>query len=261
MSGAHSRAPGRFDRQVVYERFGPAGQERLSRGRAIIVGVGGLGCTLADLLARSGVGLLRLVDDDVVALENLHRQVLFDEADAAAPKVVAAARRIARINGQVRVETVQERLAPGNAAKLVADVDLILDGTDNFPTRFLINDLAVKQNIPWVFAGVVGAEAQTMTILPGRTPCLRCVFDSPPPPCLDPTCRSAGVLAPAVVAVAAAQAMEAIRILAGHAESISPYLTKFDLWTGSLQRMNVAEACADVDCPCCKRREFEFLYP
>lgn len=254
---------GRYDRQLIYEQLGPSGQRALARGRALLVGVGGLGCAVADLLARAGVGFLRLVDDDAVRLENLHRQVLFDEGDVAAgrPKVVAAAGRLRRVNGEVQVEAVAQRFGPDNAAELAAGVDVILDGTDNFATRFVINDLAVRDGIGWVFAGAVGAEAQTMTILPPRTPCLRCVFDAPPPPCLDPTCRAAGVLAPAVVAIAAVEAAEAIKILAGRTDSISPHLLKLDLWTCTVQRINLAEACAGVDCPCCRRRQFDFLEP
>ncbi len=252
---------GRYDRQVIYERLGPAGQRALARGRVLIVGAGGLGCAASELLARAGVGFLRLVDDDVVRLENLHRQVLFDEADVAAalPKVVAAAERLKRINREVRVEPVVGRFGPENAAALADGVNVILDGTDNFPTRFVINDLAVREGLPWVFAGAVGCEAQTMTILPGRKPCLRCVFDGPPPPCQDPSCRSVGVLAPAVLAIAAVQAMEAMKILAGRPESASRELLKIDLWTGQTQRIDVVSACAEVDCRCCGRREFDFL--
>ncbi len=253
---------GRYDRQVVFEPLGPAGQRGLVGGRVVIVGVGGLGCATAELLARSGVGFLRLVDDDVVTVENLHRQVLFDEADAAAglPKAIAAGRRLGRINGEVRTEAVVERLTAGNAESLCAGADLILDGTDNFATRFVINDLCVRDGVPWVFAGAVGAEAQVMTVVPGQTPCLRCVFEAPPP-CQDPTCRGVGVLGPAVVSIAAMQAAEAIKILSGRREAVSPYLLKLDVWTNSLRRIRVAEACAEVDCPCCKRRDFEFLYP
>jgi len=140
-------------------------------------------------------------------------------------------------------------------------VGLILDGTDNFATRYLINDYAVKSGRPWVFAGVVGTEAQTMTIVPGRTPCLRCVLDSPPPACADPSCRSAGVLGPAVAAVAALQAAEAMKILSGRIDEISPYLLKFDIWENRIQRIDVRAACGSVDCPCCKHRDFEFLEP
>lgn len=251
----------RYDRQMVFEGLGPQGQRRLAGGRVLMVGVGGLGCTVVDLLARAGVGFLRLVDDDAVTAENLHRQVLYDEQDAAErkPKVIAAAERIARINSQVKVEPIVARLDAHNAEPLAEGIDVIVDGTDSFPARFIINDLAVKRSLPWVFAGVVGSEAQTMTIVPGRTPCLRCVLESPPPPCQEPTCRSAGVIPPAVVAVAAIQAAEVMKLLSGHVEAISPWLVKMDLWTNAMQRVNVTEACAGAECRCCKRREFDYL--
>jgi molybdopterin/thiamine biosynthesis adenylyltransferase len=251
----------RYARQTAYEALGDRAQERLGRARALVVGLGGLGCTLTALLARAGVGVLRLVDEDVVSFTDLHRQMLYDEPDAAAgrPKALAAAARIARINSGVRAEPVVVRFEPGNAEALAAGVDVILDGTDNFSTRFLINDLAVQSGLPWVFAGVVGAEAQTMTIVPGRGPCLRCVFDGPPPAQAEQASLAGGVLGPAVVAIAAIQAMEAMKILTGRLESVSRYLLKLDLWTSSIQRIEVVEACAGVDCPCCKRRQFDFL--
>jgi len=253
---------GRFARQIAFAPWGRSGQERLSRGRVLVVGVGGLGCASAGLLARAGVGFLRLVDDDRVSEVNLHRQVLFDAADAAeaAAKPVAAARRIAAIASGVEVEPVVARLTCENAADLADGVDVIVDGTDNFASRFVINDLAVERGLPWVFAGVVAAEGQTMTVVPGRTPCLRCVFDAPPPACAEPTCAAAGVLGPAVTAIASLQALEAMKLLAGTADAVSPYLAKLDLWTGRWRRIDVASSAADVDCPCCKRRSFEFLH-
>jgi len=252
----------RYHRQVVFGPFGLSGQRALGAGRALIVGVGGLGSWVAELLARAGVGALRLADDDTVELTNIHRQALYDESDARelAPKAVAAARHLKRINSETAVEPIVARVARDNIESLIEGVDVILDGTDNFAARFLINDVSVKTRTPWVFAGVVGAEAQTMTIVPGRTPCLRCVLDEPPSPCADPTCRNFGVLGPAVAAVAALEAQEAVKILAGKLGEISPYLMKFDVWTNTLQRVNVADK-ARADCPCCEHREFEHLEP
>lgn len=251
----------RYQRQTAFAPLGVKGQAALSAGRALVVGVGGLGTWTAELLARAGVGFLRLVDADKVDLTNIHRQGLYDEADAGAGafKVHAAAARIKRINGTVAVETVAARLGADNIETLAGDVGVILDGTDNFQTRFVINDYAVKTARPWIFAGVVGAEAQTMTIVPGRTPCLRCIHESPAPLCVEPTCRGAGVLGAAVAAIAAIQAMEAIKVLSGRIETISPYLTKLDLWTNTIQRIDVSVAAANVACPCCKGRRFEFL--
>jgi len=253
----------RYDRQTAFADFGPAGQRRLHASRSLIVGVGGLGSWVAELLARAGAGTLRLVDADRVELNNIHRQAMYDEADAAAGalKVEAARKHLKRVNGSVVVETVASRLDGSNISALADGVDLVIDGTDNFPTRFLINDYAVKTLTPWIFAGVVGAEAQAMSIIPGRTACLRCIYDSPPPPCVDPTCRGSGVLGPAVAAIAAFQAAEAIKILAGRADKVSPYLLKMDLWENQFQRIDAAHSAANLECPCCKRRLFEFLEP
>ena len=251
----------RYERQIAFDQLGVAGQHRLQAARVLIVGVGGLGSWAAELLARAGAGFLRLVDNDKVDTTNLHRQAMYDESDTAnrKPKVLAAAEHIKQINSTVTVEPIVTRLDKDNIDALAADVDLILDGTDNFPTRFIINDYAVKFGKPWIFAGVVGSEAQTMTILPPSTPCLRCIYDSAPPPCMDPTCRSAGVLGPAVAAIASMQAFEAIKILTGQTDQISTYLTKLDFWANTFQRIDISQACTDVNCPCCKQKLFEFL--
>ena len=260
MSAADNQ-PGlaRFARQVVFPPLGADGQRALGEAAALIVGVGGLGSWAAELLARAGVGRLRLVDDDRDELTNIHRQAMYDEDDAAAarPKVIAAARRLAQINSGVAVEPVDARLDRGNIAELARGMGVIIDGTDNFAARFLVNDYAVKHAAPWVFAGVVGCEAQTMTVIPPRTACLRCVLDTPPPPCTEPTCRSVGVLGPAVAAIAAIQASEAIKILSGRGQTVSPHLLKIDLWTNAIQRIDAA--IPQPDCPCCGHREFEYL--
>ena len=253
----------RYRRQIVFAAFGSAGQRALSTAAAVIIGVGGLGSWTAELLARAGVGRLRLVDDDSVDLTNIHRQGLYDEAAARSgqAKVAAAAARIAQINSDVAVEPVSARFDSDNAEVLVDGMDVIIDGTDNFASRFLINDVAVKLARPWVMAGVIGAEAQTMTIDVGRTPCLRCIMDVPPPPCTEANCRSFGVLGPAVATIASIQACEAMKILAGRPDLISPYLLKLNLWTNSLQRIDTRNAADAADCICCKHREFEFLCP
>lgn len=249
----------RYDRQMRFRPLGADGQRKLRSARALIVGVGGLGSWIADLLARAGVGFLRLVDADRVDWTNLHRQDLYDESDAAERRVksLAAARRLARINRDVVVEAVEARVDRENIAELAAGVDAILDGTDNFATRFLINDYAVKVRRPWVFAGVLGAEGQVLPIVPGRTPCLRCLYETPP--ATELTCRTEGVLGPAVASVAALAAAEAMKILAGQADRASPFLTKLNLWDNTLQRMDVAAACQGVHCVCCKQGRYEFL--
>lgn len=251
----------RYERQMAFAPLGLAGQRRLSAAKVLIVGVGGLGSWAAELLARAGVGMLRLADPDRVELNNLHRQALYDEADAAAGtlKVHAAAEHLRAVSKHLAVEAAPRRLDARNVAELAGGVDLILDGTDNFPTRFLLNDYAVRSDLPWIFAGVVGAEAQMMPIVPGRTACLRCVYESPPPQCADPTCRSVGVLGPAVAAIAAMQTGEAVKILAGRIDKVSRYLLKLDLWANTLQRIDAVRAARDTDCPCCKGGFFDFL--
>ncbi|NLF30843.1 MAG: HesA/MoeB/ThiF family protein [Planctomycetes bacterium] len=249
----------RYDRQVAYAPFGPAGQRALAAARVAIVGAGGLGSALAESLARAGVGRLRLIDDDRVAWDNLHRQHLYTEADAAAgrPKVAAAAERLAAINADVRVEPVEARLVAANAGDLLDGADLVLDGTDNWAARFLLNDACIRDGRPWIYAGVVGGEAVTMSVLPGRTPCLRCVYDGPPPPCTEPTCRAVGVLGPAVHVIAGLQAFEAIKLLSGHPDALRATLLRMDLWTNDIRQLDLAAPLAD--CPCCRRRRFDFL--
>ena len=249
----------RYDRQVRFAPLGMRGQKALRLASALIVGVGGLGSWMAELLARAGVGMVRLVDGDVVDLTNIHRQGLYDEADAGKRKVHAAAERLSRVNSQVRVEPMAEVLTPHNIERLAAGVNAILDGTDNFQVRFVINDFAVKTNMPWVFAGAIGAEGQVMPVVPGQTACLRCIFDSPPPPCVEPTCRVAGVLGPPVAAIAAIAACEAVKILAGNLDAVSGHLVKLDFWTNTIQRIDAASAARAVNCPCCKQRRFEYL--
>lgn len=253
----------RYSRQMFFEPLGLSGQRAMASGRVLVVGLGGLGSWTAELLARAGIGSLRLVDDDKVELTNIHRQAFYDEIDAkaATAKVDAAAKHIARINSSVAVEPVAVRLDADNIESLADRVDVILDGTDNFATRYLINDFCVKHGRSWIFAGVIGAEAQTMTIVPPRTPCLRCVLETPPPPCSDPNCRSHGVLGPAVSAISSFQACEAIKIVTGKLDTISPYLLKIDLWRNQQQRIDVCAIGPGPDCICCGHKSFEFLEP
>ena len=261
MDQTHPATFDRYTRQMVFSGIALGGQRKLMASRALVVGVGGLGSWTAELLARAGVGSLRLVDDDRVDLTNLHRQALYDQDAAAAAglKVAAAARRLARINDQVAVEAIDARCDAGTIAELARDVDVIIDGTDNFASRFVINDYAVKTRTPWIFAGVVAAEGQIMTVATPRTPCLRCLFEAPPPPCVDPACRTAGVLGPAVAVMSALQACEAVKLLAGAPEAASPYLTKLDLWANTVQQIHAARACAKTTCPCCNQGHYDYL--
>ncbi|MGQ9650966.1 MAG: ThiF family adenylyltransferase [Phycisphaerae bacterium] len=251
----------RYCRQVLFAPFGEEGQRRLLSSRVLLVGCGALGSTLANLMIRAGVGFLRIVDRDVVELDNLHRLVLFDEDDVreGLPKAEAARRKLARINSAVTVEAVVDDVNHTNIVNLAEGAHLILDGTDNFETRFLINDLAVKTGRPWVYGACVGSTGLSMPIMPGETPCLRCVFEEPPPMELSPTCDTAGILGPVVGMVASHQAMEAIKILSGHTEAVDRRLLSFDAWPGRVARLDVRKAYEQGDCPCCKGGRFEWL--
>jgi len=251
----------RYIRQMRYAPLGRAGQERLAQSKVLVCGCGALGSVLANTLVRAGVGLVRIVDRDFVEVNNLQRQMLFDESDAAAPlpKAVAAAAKLRRVNSEVRVEEVVADVNHANLGELAEGVDAIVDGTDNFETRFLVNDFAVANGIPWVYGGCLGAEGQTMTILPGETPCLRCLMPECPPPGSMPTCDTAGILGPAVGVIASIQAIEAIKILSGNRAAVSRHLTVVELWESCIRQVNVASLRDQVDCPTCKRREFPWL--
>ena len=251
----------RYIRQMRYPPFGEAGQKRLAESRVLLCGCGALGSVLANTLARAGVGFLRLVDRDFLEFNNLQRQVLYDEADVAAglPKAIAAQAKLRAINSQIEIEAVVADVDASNIAALCADVDLLLDGTDNFETRFLLNDAALQFNKPWVYGGCIGAEGQTMTILPGETACLRCLMLDAPPPGTTPTCDTAGIFGPIVNVVASFQAMEAIKILSGHRDAISRSLTVIEMWENRIRQVDLSKLREATDCPACKRSEFDWL--
>src|SRR3954469_22140319 len=236
MSAAQIDPLDRYSRQVRFPALGEAGQRALMRSRVTLCGCGALGTVLANHLARAGVGYLRLVDRDFIETHNLQRQILFDEQDVAdnLPKAEAAARKLRLINSQVDIEAVVTDIDHTNILDLVADADLILDGTDNFETRYLINDAAVKLDKPWIFGGVIGSEGQTMTIVPGKTPCIRCLIEDSPPPGMTPTCETAGVLGPAVSVIASFEAVEAIKLLSGAHDALNTELIMVDVWDWSL---------------------------
>jgi adenylyltransferase/sulfurtransferase len=257
----------RHSRQESLPGMGPAAQQRLRDAHAVIVGCGALGCQAADLLCRAGVGRMTILDRDVVELTNLQRQCLFTTADAEAglPKAEAARRRLAAIDPAVRTEGVVADVHSGNAEELclrgpLGQPTILVDGADNYETRFLLNDLAVKHALPYAYAGVVGWGGMAALFTPADparpSPCLRCLFESPPPAGSQPTCESAGVFGPAVAIVAGAQAAEALRHLAGL--PVAPTLLEFDLHEPRRRRVDLA-AARDPDCPCCGRRRFEFL--
>jgi molybdopterin-synthase adenylyltransferase len=251
----------RYSRQIRFPGVGEDGQHRLLASRVTLCGCGALGTVLANALVRAGVGHLRLIDRDFIETSNLQRQVLFDEHDVAEnlPKAEAAARKLAAINSSVHVDPVVADIDRSNILELTQDADLILDGTDNFEIRYLINDVAVKLGKPWVYGGCIGSHGQTMTILPGETPCLRCVFEAAPAPGEAGTCETAGVLGPMVNIIASLQATEALKILTGRRDKINRELLYFDIWDNMQRRIKIAPLLGRVDCPCCKHRRFEWL--
>jgi len=259
VSGATRSDNERYSRQELFWGIGPEGQRRLQASRVVVVGCGALGSASIDFLARAGVGQLVVVDRDFVERSNLQRQLLFDEADADAgsPKAVAAARAVSRINSEVKVEPLVVDLVPGNVIRILAGADLVLDGTDNMETRYLINDACVKLGIPWIYGGALGSTGMSMTIIPGQTPCFRCVFPDAPPPGTMPTCETAGVLVSVVAMVAAVQWTEAVKVLIGDHEHRNPGLVLLDPWSHDYERARVA--APNPDCPCCGRGHFEYL--
>jgi len=251
----------RYIRQVAYPRLGEAGQRRLMQSTALIAGCGALGSMLATMLVRAGVGRVRLVDDDVVETHNLQRQFLFTERHArdAVPKVVAAAEVLRQANSTVAIEPLVARIDGRNVIELCEGVDVIVDGLDNFPSRYVVNDAAVKRGLPWVTGGVVGAEGQTMTVLPGETACLRCLMPECPSPGSVPTCDDVGILGPAMATIAALEGIEAMKILAGHRDDTSRQLTVVELWDARIRQIDISQLRDQADCPCCKNGRFEFL--
>jgi len=251
----------RYARQMRYAPIGEDGQRRLQNARALVCGCGALGSVIANTLARSGVGYLRIVDRDFLEMNNLQRQVLFDEEDVAAglPKAIAAAAKLRSINSQITIEPLVTDVDHTNVGELVDGMDIILDGTDNFETRMLLNDVALSRRIPWVYGGCLGAEGQTMTIVPGETACLRCLMNDTPPPGTTPTCDTAGILAPIVNVVASLQASEALKILSGNRAAISRSLTVIDIWENRIRQVGLDALASGPDCPACKQGQFPWL--
>ena len=266
----------RYHRQMLLPGFGEAGQRRLLDSTALLLGCGALGSVAADMLARAGVGHLLIVDRDFVELTNLQRQVLFDERDVtdAMPKAEAAKRRIARVNSQLRVTAIVDDINPTNIERYAQDVDVLVDGLDNFETRYLANDLAVKHGLPYVYGAAVGTTGMAFTVLPHAdgntpwenaadgnlaTPCFRCLFEAAPPPGSSPTCDTVGVVGPAVAVVANFQVAETLKILTGQFDRVDRTLLNLDLWANEFHRLKVENAYDKGDCPCCKHRRFDYL--
>ena len=248
----------RFSRQIRFSELGEEGQARILRARVTIVGCGALGSFQAGALVRSGVRRMRIIDRDYVELSNLQRQWLYEESDAAQalPKAVAAVRRLRAIDSALEVEPFVTDLTAANADELLGESDLLMDGTDNFETRYLINDFSVSRSVPWVYGAAVGSYGLVMPVLPGSTACLRCVFPDPPSGA-QPTCETAGVLNSITSVVASLQTAEALKILSGNTESVSRRITMIDVWTGVIRQMD--QPAPRADCPSCGLRNFVYL--
>lgn len=247
----------RYSRQILFKPIGEDGQKKLLKSRAAIVGMGALGTVIANHLVRAGVGFVRIIDRDLVELSNLQRQTLYTEQDANShlPKVIAADRRLREINSSIEIDAVIADLNLDNAEDLLRDVNIIIDGTDNFATRYLINDVAVKYSIPWIYGGAVSSRGMFAVIIPGKTPCYRCLFPEAPAG-RGETCDTIGVLSPITDIIGSFEAVEALKILVG-AEP-NPNLEQLDIWDHSYLQMDISQG-RNAGCLCCVKRDFEFL--
>jgi molybdopterin-synthase adenylyltransferase len=259
-NSSHNLIDTRYSRQSLFAPIGREGQARLMRSRVTLIGCGALGTVLADILVRAGTGFVRIVDRDFVEESNLQRQVLFDTQDVAdnLPKVEAARRKLEAINPHVEVESVVKDVDSLSILSLIEDADLVMDGTDNFETRYLINDAAVSLNKPWVYGAAVGSTGMTTTIVPGKTPCLSCLYETMPPPGSSPTCDNAGVLASIIHMVTGVQSAEAFKILSGNMDAVGGKLHYFDVWHGEFRTLDVSKA-RNPNCETCGQRRFVHL--
>lgn len=249
----------RYSRQILFADIGKAGQEKLLASRVLIVGCGALGASHCEMLSRAGVGKLRIVDRDFVEFTNLQRQTLFKESDAAErlPKAIAAKARIAEINSGIGVESIVTDVNNSNVESLIDGCDLVLDGTDNFQVRYLLNDACVKSGMTWIYGAAVSSYGTTMTVIPGETPCLRCIFEEMPDAGSSPTCDTAGVIMPIIASVTAVQVTEAIKLLVGKRHELHGSLMQIDIWANDWRKIRLAGP--QPECPACGRRKFEFL--
>jgi molybdopterin/thiamine biosynthesis adenylyltransferase len=249
----------RYSKQVLLQEIGGEGQRRLNGSSVLLVGCGGLGTVIANSLARAGVGRIRIIDPDCIELDNLQRQILFDESDIkrGLPKASAAAEKLRLINSTITIEPVIEKLTADNVEKVMRDVDLVLDGTDNFETRLLINEACVKYNRPWIYGGVVSTYGMSYTIIPGETLCFRCLVNELPRTCESPSCNTIGVLGTAVNIVASVEVTEALKILTGKKEALLRKLVYIDVWYGTWDLIELKKG--RVNCPVCDDKKFDFF--
>jgi len=249
----------RYSRQILFPEINREGQEKLLNSRVVIVGCGALGAAHSETLARAGVGFLRIVDRDFVEFSNLQRQTLFSESDAKdrLPKAIAARNRLAEINSEIKVEAVVADVNRSNIENLINDCGLVLDGTDNFQTRYLVNDACIKQSKIWIYGAAVSSYGTTMTIQPNESPCLRCIFEEMPGAGSAPTCDTAGVIQPIINSISAVQTTEALKILTGNFDALHKSLMQIDVWRNDWRKITLREP--NADCPTCGQRNFEFL--
>jgi adenylyltransferase/sulfurtransferase len=251
----------RYARQVLFPGIGAEGQQRLAAGSVLLVGCGALGSVVAEILVRAGIGRLTIADRDYVDETNLQRQSLYTESDCreGLPKATAAVRHLSGINSSVDLVERVVDVRSGNIEELIRGQNLILDGTDNFETRYLLNDASLMWNIPWTYGACVGAYGICMTIVPGSTPCLRCVLQHVPPPGSSPTCDTSGIIGPVVHLVAAFETAEALKLLTGRLDRINHNLITADLWENRISTIDLSRNGPDPECAACGLRDFEFL--
>ena len=250
----------RYSRQTRFLPIGEEGQKRLASSRVLLIGLGALGTVVADQVVRAGVGFLRMVDRDFVEVSNLQRQSLFDEDDVKnnLPKAVAAEAKLRRVNSTVQIEARVDDVNPTNIEDYIADVDLVLDALDNFETRFVVNDACAKHGKPWIYTAAVGSYGLVMPVIPGTTPCLRCLLGNLPAPGTSPTCETAGVIAPITHIIGSIQVAEALKLLTGHLDPSDVRLTAYDVWSHRFQRIDVGTESMST-CPVCSKGTFEYL--
>jgi molybdopterin/thiamine biosynthesis adenylyltransferase len=260
MIDLNAQEENRYSRQKLFSPIGDQGQTKLKKARVVVVGMGALGTVLSNHMVRAGVGYVRIIDRDFVEWSNLQRQMLFEESDAEnfAPKALAAADRLRQINSLVEIEPHVTDLNPTNALSLLGDVDLILDGTDNFSVRFLINDVSMHLNIPWIYGGAVGSRGVSMSIIPQQTPCFRCMFGEAPLQGSGETCDTIGVIGPIIHLIASHQAAEALKLLVADTEHLNYNLVHYDLWLNQHSSIDVRKAIKN-NCPACRMGQFDYL--
>lgn len=251
----------RYSRQIIYQRIGMPGQERLKKSCVLIVGCGGLGSGAAQILARAGIGCLRLVDRDYLELKDLQHQLLFDENDIreGLPKAIAAKRKLKKINASIKIEAHVEDVNRHTVEKLVENADLVMDGADNFGTRYLLNEVCVKNKIPWIYGDCSAGTGKTMNIIPGETPCFQCVFKPNEKAGRLPASEDVGIFGPVVNAIASLQCAEALKILSGNTNSINRTMRMLDLWENQYQEIDIHKANEQKNCPVCDYLQYNFL--